>query len=106
MLILGSYRYSQIWFWYWCRFPKWRDWTIRYTKKGMVKLAISRLLKLSAVVYFLLGFYRARQEGTSLRDYIDETQTMFMSYGKLLAVAGIDQLRKQLKNAKDYIVQM
>lgn len=72
----------------------------------MVKLAISRLLKLSAVVYFLLGFYRARQEGTSLRDYIDETQTMFMSYGKLLAVAGIDQLRKQLKNAKDYIVQM
>jgi hypothetical protein len=45
MFRLIRQRYSQIWFWYRCQFPKWRDWNIRYTKKGLVKLILTQGLK-------------------------------------------------------------
>jgi hypothetical protein len=98
--------YSQIWFWYKCKFPKWSDWDIRYTRKGLAKIWLSKLLKVSGVLFFLLGWYRARKEGLSLREYLDELTTRLTSYSKLATVLAIEQLRTQLKSAKNYVMNL
>jgi hypothetical protein len=98
--------YNQVWFWYWCKFPTWRDWNIRYTRKGLVKLVLQRLLAISPVVFSLLAWYGARQNGTDFRDYVRELNTRVNSYLKLATVLGIEQLRTQLKIIKDYIMNL
>lgn len=98
--------YSQIWFWYWCRFPKWRDWNITYTRKGLTKLVLSRLLKAAGVLFFLLGWYRARKEGGSLRQYLAELKQRGESYSKLAALLAINKLRENLKTAQSFIMNL
>lgn len=98
--------YSQIRFWYWCRFPAWRDWNISYTRKGLAKLVLSRLTKFAVVAFFLLGWYRARKEEGGLREYIDRLKTQATSYSKLAALLAIDQLRTRLKTAQQYIMNL
>merc|ERR1711981_990525 len=87
--------YSQLWFWYWCQFPKWGDWNITYTRKGYAKLMLKRILKVSGVLFFLLGWYRARQEGGGLKSYLEQQKTKAISYSKLAALLTINQLRER-----------
>jgi hypothetical protein len=46
-------RYSQIHFTLVCAFPKYRDWAIQYTTKGLLKLWSKRVLKLAALVVLI-----------------------------------------------------
>ncbi|KIW06959.1 uncharacterized protein PV09_02618 [Verruconis gallopava] len=98
--------YNQIWFWYKCRFPKWSDWTISYTRKGLIKLVLSRLVKFIGVMSFLFGWYRARQEGLSLKEYVLDSLQRLKGYSKLAALLAIMQLQKQLKKASKYIMNL
>jgi cation diffusion facilitator CzcD-associated flavoprotein CzcO len=46
-----------------CMFPVWRHWNIQYTSKGLVKLAITRLVRLAGVVGLVWGILYARKNG-------------------------------------------
>lgn len=59
--------YSQIWFWYRCMFPRWRDWDITYTWKGQVKIALARAVRLLALASVILGAYWARKSGVGVK---------------------------------------
>ena len=98
--------YSQIWFWYWCRFPKWADWNVSYTRKGLIKLWLKRLLKTAAVLFFLLGWRTARKEGGGLRDYLEQQKTKAVSYSKLAALLTLEQVKKRSKTAQQYIMNL
>jgi hypothetical protein len=98
--------YSQIWFWYWCRFPKWADWNVTYTRKGLIKLWLKRSLKTAAVLFFLLGWRQARKEGGGLRDYLEQQKTKAVSYSKLAALLALEQVRKRSKTAQQYIMNL
>ena len=66
MAVLIHSSYTQIWFGLRCFFPIWRDWNIRYTTKGSIKLATSRAIKfMTATLAFLLA-YRAYKSGMGL----------------------------------------
>jgi hypothetical protein len=98
--------YSQIWFWYWCKFPRWRDWNITYTRKGITKVVLSRLLKAASVLVFVLGWYRASAEGGSLRSYLAQLRSQAENYTKLGALLAINQARKRLKTTQNYIMNL
>ncbi len=46
-----------------CMFPVWRHWDVRYTRKGLVKLALTRLVKLVGIVGLIWGVVYARRNG-------------------------------------------
>lgn len=48
-----------------CMFPRWSHWQATYTRKGLVKLTLSRLFKLFALVGTLYGAYFAVKNGTT-----------------------------------------
>ena len=43
-------------------FPKWNDWNIQYTRKGMIKLKIKRMLQVFALAAFLVGAFAIRKD--------------------------------------------
>jgi hypothetical protein len=59
--------YSQIWYWYRCMFPRWRDWDITYTRKGQVKIALARAIRVLALASAILGVYWARKSGVGVK---------------------------------------
>ncbi|KAF9640073.1 putative flavin-binding protein [Lasiodiplodia theobromae] len=63
-----TYPYTQIWFTLRCMFPKWSDWNITYTKRGLLKLYLQHGLRVLAVFVFLIGGWRARQRGLKVTD--------------------------------------
>ena len=68
--------YSQIWFWYRCMFPRWRDWNISYTTKGKAKLAFGRIVRFLSFMSVIAGAYwlrnntRAKVKATELGGYL------------------------------------
>lgn len=57
-------RYSQIWFTLRCMFPKWADWNIVYTKKGLMRLYLQQALRMLGLVLVLTGASRAYRKGS------------------------------------------
>lgn len=49
-------------------FPKYSDWNIVYTRKGLVKLYLRRGLRGLVLVALLVGGWKARQKGVGLAD--------------------------------------
>ncbi|KZF22262.1 putative flavin-binding monooxygenase [Xylona heveae TC161] len=45
----AAYPYSQVDFWWRCTFPKWRDWNMQYTRKGLIKRRLGQTLKLCVI---------------------------------------------------------
>jgi hypothetical protein len=62
------YPYSQVDFWRRCTFPRWGDWNIEYTKKGMARMRVRRLVRTLAVVLAVGGMWRLRRSGLGVRD--------------------------------------
>ncbi|KAI9819853.1 MAG: hypothetical protein M1827_006422 [Pycnora praestabilis] len=60
------YPRSQFDFIFKCMFPKWSDWNIEYTEKGLLKQRSRQLLKYLAFVVAIVGVYQARQAGMTL----------------------------------------
>ncbi|EKG17560.1 Flavin-containing monooxygenase-like protein [Macrophomina phaseolina MS6] len=59
-----TYPYSQIWFTLRCMFPKWADWNIVYTKKGLMRLYLQQALRMLGLVLVLTGASRAYRKGS------------------------------------------
>jgi cation diffusion facilitator CzcD-associated flavoprotein CzcO len=62
------YPYTQIDFWRRCTFPKWDDWNIAYTRKGIWSIRKTRAMRGLAVLLAVIGAYRARRSGLGIRD--------------------------------------
>lgn len=43
-------------------FPKWSDWNIRYTTKGLVKQRVRQTLRVLALVAMIVGLYYIRKD--------------------------------------------
>jgi len=64
----NSASHSQIDFYRRCLFPKWADWNIEYTKKGVAQKRKTRAVRLLALVLLAGGAYRLRQSGLGVKD--------------------------------------
>jgi cation diffusion facilitator CzcD-associated flavoprotein CzcO len=62
------YPYSQVDFWRRCRFPRWQDWNVAYTKKGLSRRRNTKLARIFAVSFAVFGVYRMYQRGLTLAD--------------------------------------
>lgn len=62
------YPYSQIDFWKRCAFPKWSDWNIAYTQKGLNKVRRTRAIRTLTLLLAIAGVYRMRQKGLGIFD--------------------------------------
>ncbi len=49
-------------------FPKWNDWNVTYTRKGLLKHRLQQALKIVAFAAVLVGLFRLRQAGRSVTD--------------------------------------
>jgi hypothetical protein len=47
-------------------FPKWSDWNLEYTRKGLLKKRARNALKICALVAVIVGANRLRKDGGSL----------------------------------------
>ena len=76
-------------------FPKWDDWNIAYTKRGIWNIRRTRATRALAVLLAVVGAYRLRQSGMGFRDIKDAIRSLVQgsvaSLGELLTL-----LRKQL----------
>lgn len=71
------YPYTQIDFWRRCAFPKYSDWNIAYTSKGISKIRRTRALRLLGITLAIIGVYRWRKSGLGIRDIRGMLQSMF-----------------------------
>lgn len=62
------YPYTQIDFWRRCTFPKYSDWNIAYTRRGLAKMRRTRALRLLSVALAVVGAYRWRKSGLGIKD--------------------------------------
>jgi len=51
-----------------CWFPNWSHWNITRTNKGLVKHGLSRTLRVLAIGFAIVAFYRGRQSGMKLKN--------------------------------------
>lgn len=47
-------------------FPKWSDWNLEYTRKGLLKKRAGKALRICALVSVIVGANRLRKDGGSL----------------------------------------
>lgn len=68
LLVLTWFRYTQIDFWRRCTFPRWSDWDIAYTRKGMATKLQTKAVRLVAVSLAVVAAYRAHRRGIGAKD--------------------------------------
>lgn len=81
-------RHSQIDYTIKCMFPKWADWDIQYTSKGLLKHRLGQALKYVAFAAAIVGVYRARRQGLALRAVPDMLR-MFLRSGAMTFLDGL-----------------
>jgi len=64
--------YSQVWFTYLCMFPKWSDWNLKYTSKGIRKTRTNALLKFMTCAILITGIIKARK--ANVTSFVDISQ--------------------------------
>jgi hypothetical protein len=62
------YPYTQVDFWRRCTFPRWDDWNIEYTSKGIARRRAKRVVRTLALVLAIGGAWRFRQSGLGMVD--------------------------------------
>ncbi|KAF2869690.1 hypothetical protein BDV95DRAFT_608531 [Massariosphaeria phaeospora] len=84
------YPYSQIDFWRRCVFPKWNDWNVAYTKKGVRRQRRTRALRLLALALAIVGIRSFRRSGLGLADVSAFLrQTLNAIVGKVLQAGSL-----------------
>jgi len=101
-------RYNQLWFWYRTAFPYYNHWSFTYTRKGLIKLLISRGAKILALFLTILGIVKirrkAREEEMSVREYLENMKDVVKMGAKMGAVLGINKAMKRLKEVRTNIL--
>lgn len=68
-------------------FPKWSDWNLHYTQKGLIKQRVKGGLLYTTFVAALIGAYYTRKHGGNLRSFFANIRFLFR-YG-IVKVLGI-----------------
>ena len=98
-LLMNFYSRSQIDYSIRCMFPKWSDWNISYTTKGLWKQRIKRILTLAVFAATIVGAYRSRQSGMSIKSLPSQLQHFVRSTVlQVLGILrfGIDSVQKRI----------
>jgi hypothetical protein len=95
-------RYNQIWFWYRCQFPKWRDWNIEYTPKGLVKLIIRRGFRVLAIIALILGYRRFQK----FNQFRKNSELAWKDILNLAKMAALGQAAQQLGTLRKKLITM
>jgi hypothetical protein len=108
VLTCGFDRYNQVWFWYRTTFPYYNHWSFTYTRKGLIKLLISRGAKILALFLAILGIVKirrkAREEEMTVKEYLENMRDVVKMGAKMGAVMGINKMMKRLKQARTDIL--
>jgi len=101
--------YNQLWFYYRTHFPYYRHWNYTYTTKGLIKLFLSRGAKLLALIALITGFLRlrrkAREEGMTIKEYVENLRDVVKMGVKMGTVLGINKAMKRLKDVRRGILE-
>jgi cation diffusion facilitator CzcD-associated flavoprotein CzcO len=90
------YPYTQIDFWRRCMFPKWDDWNIVYTKKGVWNIRKTRAIRGLAVLLAVVGAWRLSQSGLGFGDLKGVMRNVLQgSIASLRQLAGV--VREQIR---------
>lgn len=102
------HRYNQIWFWYRTAFPYYNHWSFTYTRKGLIKLMISRGAKILAAILTLLSIVKikrkAKAEEMTVKEYLENMKDVVKMGAKMGAVVGINKTVKRLKDLRGSIL--
>ncbi|KAI9841320.1 MAG: hypothetical protein M1838_003615 [Thelocarpon superellum] len=58
-----TYPYTQVYFYWICRFVQWRDWNVKYTRRGLWRLRGKQMLSVAAWALLITGVLQARGAG-------------------------------------------
>lgn len=94
--------YNQIWFWYRCQFPKWSDWNIEYTTKGLVKLFLVRGLRLAALIAVFMAYRRFKQ----FNQFRKNAEMTWKDVGNFAKMGALSQAIGQVSKLKKQLVAM
>lgn len=78
-------------------FPKWGDWDISYTRKGLIKQRIKRGLLYTTFAAALIGAYYTRRNGGTLKSFFTNIRFYFR-YGIAKALGLLSQGLIDLQN--------
>lgn len=81
-------------------FPKWSDWDIEYTRKGLIKRRIRQSLAFIAFAASIIGLYRIRWSGHGFGKLHDELwrQSKGFAVGLLTVLEhGIGKIRASIE---------
>lgn len=73
-------------------FPKWSDWNVTYTRKGILKNRLRKGLEFAGLAAAILLVYQLRQEGGNI---IDFTRSLVRS-GALLVQRGASYIQQRV----------
>ncbi|KAL9061780.1 MAG: hypothetical protein Q9206_000350 [Seirophora lacunosa] len=79
-----GYPYSQTDFTFRCMFPKWSDWDLQYTRRGLMKMQARRALNVLLLTFAVFGVYTLQQQSSGSSDVVQK----YLKQG-LLGLAGI-----------------
>lgn len=85
-----------------CMFPRWSHWTASYTRKGLVKLALGRLLKLFGLLVAVWGaVYTARNGVRATKDVLSHGLRQALGKSAVLS----HSLRQALEAARGFVTR-
>lgn len=73
-------------------FPTWTDWDIQYTRKGLLKKSAFTLLKTLALIAFILGVVKQKQNGL-----LPKTRAYVRRVGRTVLFSGAGLLQAAAK---------
>ena len=73
-------------------FPRWGDWNIEYTKKGVWNMRRRRATRTLAVLLAVVGAYRFRQSGLDVKGVLRN----IVQGAAASVVEGLGQVRRQI----------
>ncbi|CAE7010800.1 hypothetical protein CFE70_001958 [Pyrenophora teres f. teres 0-1] len=78
------YPYTQVDFWRRCTFPKWNDWNIEFTSRGIAKMRMRRAVRSLALALAIGGIWRFKKSGLGLKDAKDWLKRMVRGFWAVL----------------------
>ncbi|KAI9886535.1 MAG: hypothetical protein M1823_001646 [Watsoniomyces obsoletus] len=95
----ATYPYSQFHFAYRCMFVKWKDWDIKYTRKGNIKNWVRQMIRAVLLVLAIVGGFQARRHGYGLLDAPRLIQHVFWKTAMPGLTRGLERAHNRLYGA-------
>ncbi|KAF2761812.1 FAD/NAD(P)-binding domain-containing protein [Pseudovirgaria hyperparasitica] len=91
------YPWSQIRFTYRCMFPRWRDWNIKYTTKGLWKLRLQAIFRLLAITSTIAVLLKMRSMGLDSLESIKSVAGFALQMGVARGISSLKSVQASLQ---------